>query len=229
MRYLLFYTSFLFGLTSCQNDEADRSITAGEDEIYFDYQVSAAEGREEATVKLQYKEGDENGEAIALGKPVKVLFDGVELKADSSRFTGTYYELIKPVAAISGRHSIVLVDQKGREHKVSYSFQPFSLAEELTERLPKKSFQLHFRDFPLPATVRLVMTDTSLQSAGVNEELLVEEGTLTIDEGLLNNLTAGPVTMEISREEIQPIETRTGGKGRLLLVYTLRRQFELVQ
>jgi hypothetical protein len=230
MRYLLFCSFFLPWLTSCQNDEVGRNNAAEEDGLYYDYQVSAEEGREEATMRLQYKDGDENGETLAMEKPAKVLFDGAELAADSSRFTGTYYELIKPVAELSGGHSIVFIDAKGGEHKVEFSFQLFSLVEELPGRMPARPFTIHFSDFPSsPTTVRVVMTDTSLQSAGVNEELLVEEGTLTIDESLLNHLTEGPVTMEISREEIQPIQTLAGEKGRLLLSYALRRQFELVR
>jgi hypothetical protein len=230
MRYLLFFAFFLPWITSCQNDEAGRKSAIEGDETFFDYQVSAEEGRAEATVRLQYKKGDENGEAITLEKPAKVLFDGTELEPDSSRFSGTYYEVLKPVPELSGRHSIVFVDRDGGEHKAEFSFQPFSLAEELPEQLPQKPFVIHLKDLPLsPTLVRVVMTDTSLQSAGVNEELLVEEGNLAIDTSLLDNLMEGPVTLEISREEIQPIQSGRGERGRLLLIYALRRQFNLMR
>lgn len=198
--------------------------------MYFDYQVSAEEGRAEATVRLQYKKGDENGETIALEKPAKVLFDGTELEPDSSRFSGTYYEVLKPVAELGGRHTIVFVDPEGGEHKADFSFLPFSLAEELPEQVPKRPFVIRLENFPSsPTVVRVVMTDTSLQSAGVNEEFLVEEGKLAIDTSLLDNLSEGPVTMEISREEVHPLQSRSGERGRLLLVYAIRRQFNLLQ
>lgn len=230
MRYLLFFAFFLPWLTSCQNDESGRKKAVEGSELYFDYQVSAEEGRAEAIVRLQYKKGDENGEAVALEKPARVLFDGTELAPDSSRFNGAYYEVLKPVAELNGRHSIVFVDQKGEEHQAEFSFQPFSLAGELPEQLPKKSLVIRLKDFPSsPTVVRVVITDTSLQSTGVNEELLVDESALAIDKSLLDNLTEGPVTMEISREEVQPLQSPLGEKGRLLLVYVLRRQFNLVQ
>lgn len=230
MRYLLFFVLFLPWITSCQNDEAGRKKAVEKSELYFDYQVSAEEGRAEGTVRLQFKNGDENGEAIAFEKSARVLFDGTELEPDSSRFNGAYYEVLKPVSELSGRHSIVFVDPEGREHKTTFSFQPFSLVGELPDQLPPAPFVIHLKDFPsAPTLVRVVMTDTSLQSKGVNEELLVEDGALAIDKSLLDNLTEGPVTMEISREEVVPVKAGPERSGRLLLIYAVRRQFTLLR
>lgn len=230
MRYLIIFSFFFSFLTGCQNGEPGRSRRHKPVAVFHDYQVSAEEGRADATIRLQYKAGDENGEAFALEKPSRVLFDGVELPANSSRLSGPYYELIKPVGSLGGHHIILFVDAKGGKHQVEFSFMPFSLATELPEKLGNKPFVLHLDDLPTdPTVLRVVMTDTSLHSAGVNEDVEVKNGDLHVDEGLLKNLSAGPVTMEISREELRPLENLSGQTGRLLLTYTIRRQFELAR
>lgn len=230
MRYLFISSLFFSFLTGCQNGEPRSSRRHEPSAVFHDYQVSAEEGRADATVRLQFKEGDENGDAFALETPSRVLFDGAELPADSSRFSGPYYELIKPVDALRGRHTILFVDSKGGRHEMAFSFTPFSLSRELPEKLGKKPFVIHLADFPsAPTTLRVVMTDTSLHSAGVNEDVQVINSELRVDESLLDNLAAGPVTLEISREEVQPLENIPGQTGRLLLTYTIRRQFELTR
>ena len=229
MRYLFFILFFSLLFTACQNAETGRT-NASEERLFFDYQVSGEEGQENATVRLQYKLGDENGEAMALEKPAKVLLDGEEIAADSSRFMGTYYELIRPVDALKGRHSIVFVDEKGKEYRQDFSFEPFTLAEELPEKVQKRPFTIRLQNVsPAAGTVRLVMTDTSLYSAGVNEELQVENGEIRVNDTMLDRLTTGPVSLQLSHEKEVPIHQGSKADGRLLLTYSLRRQFELVR
>lgn len=229
MRYLLVSILLLYCFTSCQNAESGRATELESNRIYYDYQVSAEEGHEEATVRLQYKIGDENGRAFVVEKPGKVMFDGAELKVDSTHFTGAYYELIKPLSEISGEHTIAFVDKKGKEHTTNFSFAPFSLAQDVPERVKRKPFTIQLKNFPASfILIRLVMTDTSLQSPGVNEEMQIENGRVAIDEAFLNNLKAGPVTLEIYREEERPVGSGTKEAGRLLMTFGIRRQFELV-
>jgi len=77
--------------------------------------------------------------------------------------------------------------------------------------------------------VRLVMIDTSMSSSGINEEMLVENGQLTISQEMLSQLASGPVTMEISREEVRQIGSGAKNRGTFLLNYGIRRQFTLVE
>lgn len=226
--HFLFFSSLLF--TACQNAETGRRDAPDEEHLFFDYQVSAEEGREDATVRLQYKLGDESGEALALEKPAKVLLDGKEIAADSSRLSGTYYELIRPLEELKGRHSIVFIDEEGKEYRQEFTFEPFALAEELPESISKRPFTIRLQNFPPAAeTVRLVMTDTALYSTGVNEDLQVENGEIHIDKAMLDHLIAGPISLEISREKEEPIRHGAKAGGRLLLTYSLRRQFELLR
>lgn len=227
MRYFLFSFALLSIVVSCQNKKSGKKEATAEN-IYCDYRIWGEEGRGEGTLRLQYKMDDDEGEAIAWEPPAKVLFDGAEIKADSSRFTGPYYELIKPVEELSGNHSIAFIDPKGKEHRDSFRFEPFSLATKMPERLGRKPFQLRLTNFPdTPTLVRLVMADTSLYSEGVNEEMRIENGTVNITEQELRKLMNGPVILEIYREEEKPIRGNSGMGGKFSMTYGIKREFEL--
>lgn len=227
MQNTIFFFTFLLIIVSCKNKNADKK-EADPKNIYRDYRVWGEEGRDEATLRLQYKKGDEEGDAIALEAPAKVLFDDAEIKADSSHFTGPYYELVKPIDEFSGSHNILYVDPVGKEHRDSFRFEPFSLVEEIPERLTRKSFQLKLANFPGTSTlIRLVMADTSLSSEGVNEEMRIENGIVNITEQELAKLSNGPVILEIYREEEKPIQGSSGKSGKLSMTYGIKREFEL--
>jgi hypothetical protein len=136
MRYF-FSITLLLTILSCQNKGPGQKDAPAET-IFFDYRIWGEEGREEATLRLQYRWGEE-GDAFAWRPPAKVLFDGGELKADSTRFTGPYYEVIKPVEELSGDHYISFVDSSGKERRDSFRFEPFSLATEMPSR---QTFQM---------------------------------------------------------------------------------------
>ena len=227
MRFLLFSMGFIFCLIACKN--RDKQDVNPED-IFFDYKISAEEGREDATVMLQFRFGDENGTALVLEEPSKITVDGIELKVDSAKLTGAFYELTKPVEAFKGKHTIVFTDSDEKEHKEEFNFEPFTLAAELPEQVKMKPFTLKLKGFPAaPTPIQLVMVDTSHSSLDVNEEILIENGEIEIDETKLANLTKGPVNLEIYREEERAIGNGSKEGGRLLITYSLKRQFELVK
>lgn len=228
MRYIVFSFVLLLVLAACQNKKKASADDASADKIFCDYRIWGEEGKADATLRLQYKTGDEDGDAITWKPPSKVLLDGVEIKADSSRFTGTYYELIKPVEALRGKHSIVFLDEEGKEHKVNFNFVPFSLAEEIPETLTKKPQQIKLTGIPSSAqSIRLVMTDTSLYSSGINESVILQDGIVNITEQQLANLTTGPVVLEIFLEEDRPIKGDSKTGGVLSVTYGLKRELVL--
>lgn len=227
MRHFLFACVVLSFFAACKNPGSSKE-SLSPNALYFDYRIWGEDGRGDATLRLQYKTGDEEGEAIAWEAPAKVLFDNAEINVDSSRFTGAYYEITKPVTALSGKHEILFLDKNKKEHRERFSFDPFELAEELPETLAKSPFQIRLQNFPKTATaVRLVMVDTSLRSVGVNEELVVKEGMVQITAQHLTRLTTGPVTLEIIREEEKPLGQGREASGKFTITYGLRREFNL--
>ncbi len=221
----------LIWATACSNNaETVRNPKSKEDGIYSEYQVWAEEGREDVTVRLQYRHGDREGTAFAMESPGKVLLDGEELTADSTQFTGVYYEVSKPVEDFKGKHTVVYVDGSGKKLREEFSFEPFTLAKEPPEKVKKDPFQIQLQGFPeSPTLIRLVMVDTSLASADVNEELLVQNGNVDITEEFLANLTKGPVTLEIYREEERPVRGNAVNRGMFTMTYGLKREFTLIE
>lgn len=205
-------------------------VPAAPKSVYYDYRIWGEEGSDEATLRLQYKAEGEEGEPVAWAPPAKVLLNNEEIKADSSNFTGAYYEVTKPVNAFAGEQEILFVDEYNKEHRERFSFEPFTLAEELPETLKNEPFQIRLQNFPQTATpVRVVMVDTSLQSVGVNEEVMAKEGIIQITARHLARLTPGPVTLEIFWEEEKPLNQGTGAGGKFIMTYGLRRSFNLEQ
>jgi hypothetical protein len=180
-------------------------------------------------VRLQYRQGDENGQAARLQQPGAVTLDGDTLKADSAGFTGVFYETSKPLGGFGGMHRIVFSDGDKKQHEEEFSFTPFALETELPEKIKKEPFIIKLAGFPSSATrAQLVMIDTSFSSADVNEEVWVENGELKIDSSFLANLVSGPITMEIVKEDEEPLKNSPQNDGRFLFTYRLRRQFEFI-
>lgn len=224
--FLLFVLALV---TGCSNRDAGARADDELRNLYFDYQVWAEEGSGTVTIRLQYKEGGNDGSAVALPGKKQVLLDAVPFQLDSTRFLGVYYELTKPLAELAGNHSISVTDEKGTVHRESFEFYPFELFEELPEELHRKPYVLRLKNLPTsPTPIRLVLTDTSLTSPGVNEEVRVQKGKLNITQAMLESLAAGPVTLELGREESRPMASGSGERGTLVINYQLRRQFLLV-
>ena len=107
IRYLLIFLGFVLALAACQNgDKIDHSGTVHPDDIYFDYRITAEEGKSIVTVILQYRLEDAEGPSFALTSPNKVTFDEVEIQPDSANLTGAFYEVVKPIEEFKGSHII---------------------------------------------------------------------------------------------------------------------------
>jgi len=228
MRVKVLYLLPLF-FSSCLN-KAEEKTAEGPDPnfIYYDYRIQADEEKDAVTVMLQYRFGGEDGENLLLEEPSKASLDGIELKPDSARQTGAFYEVTQPLESFNGKHAIVFTDSREKEHRVEFSFEAFSLADELPERLAKKPFTIQLANFPKKGFIQLVMIDTSYTTVDVNEEILVEDGKLSITAEMLANLSSGPIVLEILKEEEKPLKNASREGGRLLISYGLRREFELV-
>src|SRR6187551_1918495 len=100
--------SLLF-LFSCTSNEIGNSKDVNPQAVFFDYEVWAEEGKEDVTVNLQYRMGGKNGTTLVLDEPSKVMLDGEQLKVDSAKVTGAYYEVQKPFASFTGKHAISFI------------------------------------------------------------------------------------------------------------------------
>jgi hypothetical protein len=132
-RLLLLSASILTLLiSSCTSNEIGNSKDVNPDAIYFDYKIWAEEGKQDVSIMLQYRFGGANGTTLVLNDPAKVELDGASsYLPDSSRMTGAFYEVIKPLAGFSGDHKIIFTDINKKQYEEEFSFQPFKLSTEI--------------------------------------------------------------------------------------------------
>lgn len=230
MKLLLPLCCLIFLLVSCA-DEPNAETVEGfrPGSLYQNFQVWGEEGREDVTVRLQFHEGSRNGDAILLDEPGTVYLDDVLLPADSTKFNGVFYEISLPLSEFTGSHTIRFTGPDGKEYKEEFSFSPFSLVKDIPAEIKRKPFDLQLQNFGKGSEfVRLVMVDTAMQSADVNEDILVEDGRVSISDEHLANLTEGPVYLEIYKEQEQLVRNGAKGGGKLVITYALKRQFNFL-
>jgi hypothetical protein len=216
------------GCNSGDRKNGKNSTSRGIGALFFDYKVWGDEESGEVIVNLQFRIRDLDGNAVSLAYPGQVMFDEVLLPVDSSKMNGFYYETRQPVENFEGKHSIVFTDENKKEYKEEFDFAVISLQNELPAVLRRREYTLQVAGLDSLDVIRLLITDTSFYSRGVDRTDTVRNGRITITERDLENLRNGPVFMEIYKESDQPLkETISRGGGRLFLSFGLKRSFEL--
>lgn len=195
--------------------------------LFLDYRITGDETKDDVTVLIQFRKGGINGINQELFPPEQVQLDGENLEPDSSRFTGVYYEKELHVSRFRGNHIIDFTDFNNNQLRQEFSFQPLKLLNSIPESLPRANLLLHLEGLDSLDFVRVVLTDTSYTSKGINKLDTVKEGKLTIHEYELEHLKNGPVHLEIMRENEKAIKEGTRTIGRLGIYYRLSREFTL--
>lgn len=194
------------------------------DELWFDYQVTGKEGNDNLTIMLQYKYGGEDGEAIVAGT---VLLDGEMLPADSTKMTGVFYEMHNPIATFTGNHTILFTNFNKKQYKDSFNFRPLLLVKSLTDTLQRNDLVFNLEGLDKEDFVRVLLTDTSFINNGINRVDKLINGNLLISKTDLESLANGPVQLELVREQERMLKNGTEEIGRLLITYSLKREFFL--
>lgn len=228
IRHLTLIIGFSFLFFSCKEKEANNTSDVNPDSIWFDYKISGQEGDELVTVMLQFRHGGAYGGTLLLDAPSKVELDGELLKVDSSRMTGAFYELLKPIESFSGNHTILYTDIDGKEHREEFRFQPVSLTTELPVTIRRSDILLEFEGLDPIDVVRVLLTDTSFTGEGINRVDTVRDGKLLISKDDLAKLASGPVNLELIRENDRKVRAATKKGGRISITFGLRREFLLI-
>jgi hypothetical protein len=225
---ILIATLALLFFSSCNNNnEIGHAGDVSPEAIYFDYRISGDEGNPNATVLLQYRFGGENGTTLTIDEPGKVELDNTTLKADSTKITGAYYEWQKPVKEFAGRHTIRFTGYNGKKYEEEFIFQPFTLCCGLPDTLKTDSALLEIKGLNNGDILNLIMTDTVFGSNGVERRVKMSDGKITITPDDIQSLAPGPIHLELELEKRQPVKNGTAEGGRIVVVYTVRREFWL--
>ena len=215
---------FLF---SCTSDEIGNSKNVNPDAVFFDYEVWAEEDKEDVTVNLQYRMGGKNGTTLVLDEPSKVMLDGEQLKVDSAKVTGAYYEVQRPLASFTGKHTIRFTDGSNKEYNEEFEFTPFFLDPDVPSTLNRGDLVFNFKGLDPVDYLSVILTDTSFTSADINDVDTVRNGRLVIKADRLSAVMNGPVHLQFYREQIMPLKTATKEGGKFMITYGLKRDFEL--
>jgi hypothetical protein len=215
---------FLF---SCTSNEIGNSKDVNPDAIFFDYEVWAEEGKEDVTVNLQYRMGGKNGTTLVLDEPSKVMLDGEQLKVDSAKVTGGYYEVQRPLTSFAGKHSINFTDLNKREYNEEFEFRPFSLEPDVPSTLNRSDLVFNFKGLDPVDYLSVILTDTSFTSADINDVDTVRNGRLVIRSERLSALINGPIHLQFYREQTLSLKKSTKEGGKFMITYGLKRDFEL--
>ena len=214
-------------LFSCSSNEIGNSKDVNPDAVYFDYKIWAEEGREDVTVNLQYRMGGKNGTTLVLDEPSKAMFDGEQLKVDSAKVTGAYYEVQKPFASFPGKHTIVFTDLNKKEYSEEFEFIPFTLDPNVPATMDRGDLVFTFKGLDSAEILNVVLTDTSFKSADINDMDTVRNGRLVIAAARLSALENGPISVQFYKEMEKPVKNSTKEGGKLVISYGIRREFEL--
>src|SRR5687767_13886001 len=224
---LVFVLISAFSLFSCTSDEIGNSKDVNPDAVFFDYEVWAEEGKEDVTVNIQYRMGGKNGTTLVLDEPSKVMLDGEQLKFDSAKVTGAYYEVQKPFASFAGKHVISFTDLNKKEYNEEFEFKPFILEPNVPSTLNRGDLVFNFKGLDSVDYLSVILTDTSFTSADINDVDTVRNGRLVIKAGRLSALINGPINLQFFKEEILPVKKPTKEGGKFIITYGLKRDFEL--
>ncbi|HEY0067546.1 MAG TPA: hypothetical protein VGB46_09285 [Flavisolibacter sp.] len=211
-------------LVSCKEADGPPAEGSGRSAIYFDYQVTGEEGRDDVTCLMRFQEGDAEGDAVLL-PPGAVEMDGQPVSPDSARITGVYYEVRRPLAEFAGVHRISFTDSKKNRIEQEFTFSPFTLKTDLPARISRRNFVLDLDGVEKGTTIRLVLTDTSFESQDINKAAQFS-GPIRLDPFILNKLVNGPIILIINSEEERRVMNKA--RGRISISYGLQREFELV-
>jgi len=217
----------IFSLLSCTSNEIGNSKDVNPDAVFFEYEVWAEEGKEDVTVNLQYRMGGKNGTTLVLDEPSKVLLDGEQLKADSAKVTGAYYEVQRPLSSFTGKHSINFTDLNKKEYNEEFEFRPFSLEPDVPATLNRGDLVFNFKGLEPVDYLSVILTDTSFTSADINDVDTIRNGRLVIKADRLSALINGPIHLQFYREQILPLKKATKEGGKFMITYGLKRDFEL--
>ena len=195
-------------------------------ELFFDYQISGTEEKQDISFILKFWLGLRPGKGMGIYRG-KVLIDGVQIKPDSSLNDGIYYETTLAKKEFSYSHIIEVKTSSSEKYTETIDFNPFGLGEELPSRIKRNPFYLKIKGYQSGSALRLVLQDTSLKGIGINEMVKVHEGTILVNQFMIDRLKSGPVLLKIYEDQEKALKHTMKPGGMLHILYSLERDFNL--
>ncbi|MEI9955072.1 MAG: hypothetical protein WDM90_01860 [Ferruginibacter sp.] len=212
---LLIAAAAVLIFSACSSNEIGDSKDVSQDKIYQSYDVSYSEGSANAEVYCQFRFAGKNGTTLVLNKPSKIEVDGEEVKVDSSKYGGAYYQVDKPAGNFFGKHSLAFTSINDKKLTNTFSFDKFKLVNVPASVSKKQSFDLNFETTPLGADDYIEVGTTSADSSfSVTHNGSEKGNAITIPQKELQRQKVKEITLEATlyRKIALQENTTEGGK-----------------
>lgn len=211
---------------SCRNKDKEAVGNGTLNDVFFDVIINAEEGDDKLSVLVRFKD-EEQSDFVQLSNSVFITLDSELMQPDSSKMMGTFYESYYPIEQFNGNH-ILLLKEDENEFQSAFSFESFALLTPVSDTIRREDWQLTFSGLGAFDRVRLLATDTSFESQGINREAFLVNNQLMVNKAELFNLKSGPVFLELIRETEFPLNKLSSKRGKMTMTFRIRRQFILV-
>ncbi|CAN5393444.1 hypothetical protein BH10BAC2_BH10BAC2_49870 [soil metagenome] len=217
-------TAILFlSFAACSSNEIGYSKDVNPETVYMDYYIRYTEGENSVNCLLQYRFAGENGTTLVLSSPSKVSIDGKEIKADSSEFSGAYYEKKFSAATFTGDHTIAFTDVNNKKRKEVFNFHRTRITNDILSANKQTDLVLKFENINERDIIEVNISDTS----GVTENIVIKAkpvaGKLTISAAQLQSLSSGPCSLDIYKSVVQPLQQPIAEGGKLVIDYIIKK------
>ncbi|PZR25283.1 MAG: hypothetical protein DI535_18890 [Citrobacter freundii] len=232
-RFFLLITGLLAGLMMAGCNAGTLQKKKKEpvsDGLFVDCQAIGYEERPDVTVRVQFRMGGPEGDAVMLEEPAMIYFDGLPMDTGSTKMTGGYYEAVFEAAAEETRvgHEIHYKDASGQSFRDTFYFPFFRLAKELPESVNRdKDLEISFTGLGKQDEIHAMLSDTSYYGRGIDRIDTIENGLLKYTAADLKTLKDGPVHIEFYKEDEWWLRRQMVARGRVYLSYSISREFEL--
>jgi hypothetical protein len=227
MRRIILYTASCLLLFSCTGNETGKRKDVNPEAVFLDYFISGEEGDPNVKVLLQYRFGGPNGATLLLDDPAQVELDGQLIKADSSKLTGAYYEVLKPMNEFAGKHTITFTDANNKKYEEEFIFKPFKLKAGIPAVVKRGELIFELDGLNPVDYIRVFATDTSFATPTINRVDTVKNGRILITVTELEDLVNGPINLEFYKEDERPVKNAPKRGGRIAITYGVKEGFEL--
>jgi hypothetical protein len=217
---------FTIALLAC-NSTPDTVAVRDHGPLYYICKVEADEEYGYVNIWVQIKKFDEEGEVVLLD-PGQVQLDNEPLLLDSARLSGAFYEIRKSIENFTNKHTLVITRNNGKKYSETFEWSPLLLDVDLSGAVTRGSLILPLRGVKENDQIRLNLIDTSFRTPDINDAFLVHNGQIQVGKEVLSKVANGPVTLELHKENEQKTDDTSNIKGVIQSIYSLRREFDLI-
>lgn len=221
----LLWAALLLVIFSCSNEPRPSAKNKVPPGLWAQYKVWGEEGDSTATCLLQFYTDEQGTQTLLLEKPSGVQIDGQPLVADSAGIVGAFYEYQAPAPAFAGKHTVRFTDLEEQHFEDEFIFQSFSIGPEMPAVLSVADHELTMDGLANGSKIRVVLTDTSAEGAGINELVTVRQQKIMLPAEYWQALAPGPIILHLTAEEERPLKSKL--PGQILITYSLSRILEL--